>query len=156
ETPMLNVKKKYEDAVTEIKAIVEKTSSPAVAARLLKDINLYLVELRRDKAALADRVQEQEKEMSAHRRELVRCSALPGELEVARSRALNLERRNLALEANLRSYEKKVAGLSAQLRYFSAETGTGDSTFTVIKVKCISCDLHFALLTWTPECHPLD
>ena len=153
---MLNVKKKYEDAVAEIKAIVEKTSPPAVAARLLKDINLYPVELRRDKAALTDRVQELEREMSALRRELDRCSALAGELEVARARALNLESRNAALDAELRACTDTIEGLKARLRECEAAMVSGESTFTFIKAKCLACHLHFTLCTWTPDRHGPD
>jgi predicted RNase H-like nuclease (RuvC/YqgF family) len=153
---MPNVKETYEVALAEIKDIVEEKTTPAVAARLLKDINLYLVELRRDKAGLVDRNQELEKEVSVYRRELDRFRALPGELEVARARALNLERRNAALDANLRECADTIDCLKARQRECEAAVISGDSTFTFIKVKCLDCALHFSLCTWTPGRHGRD
>jgi hypothetical protein len=161
---MPNHKKLYNAAVAGLKAIAnEKACSlaaeeagPGAVEAHLKDINLHVGELRRDKAALNARVEGLEGEVKALRRELEHYGAMPGELETARSRALNLERRNTALEVRLREGEAMVEALEARLRDCEAATVTGASTFTLVKVKCLACGLHFSLCTWAPERHDLD
>jgi hypothetical protein len=150
---MPNPKDLYDAAVARIKAIADGKADASEIAPPLKDINLYVVELRRNKAALSARVQGLEAEVNALRRELGRYRAMPGELEVARSTALNLGRRNVALEATIRECEGTVEGLKARLRDCEAATVTRESTFTLVKAKCLACGLHFSLCTWAPQRH---
>jgi hypothetical protein len=152
---MPNPKDLYDAAVARIKVFAEEHAGPRAVTPLLKDINRYVVELRRDRAALNARVQELQSEVQVRRRELERHGALAGELAVAQSRALNLERRNLGLDAALRDREAAVQDLQERLRECQAAAVTGESTFTLVKVKCLACSLHFALHTWAPQRHTL-
>ena len=152
---MPNHKDLNDAAVASIRATADGKADPRAVAPLLKDINVHVVGLRRDRAALKARAEGLEREVAALRQERGRHGALATELAAARSSAQNLEGRNAALAARLRASEERAEALQARLRACEAATVTGDSTFTLVKVKCLGCSLHFTLHTWESGRHTL-
>jgi hypothetical protein len=148
-------KNQYAAAADGIRTIADQKGVAGSVVPLLKKMHVFLVGLRREKAALSGRAQQLEQERDALRRELKHHAALPGELEEARSRALNLERRNAALDATIRQREELIDELKTRLRDCEPAV-TGNTTFDLLKLKCLACSLHFTLCTWYPERHRLD
>jgi hypothetical protein len=155
EENMPQQKELYDAAVAQLKAIADGQADPREAPRLLKDVNVYVVALRRDKSGLKAQNERLEREVDALRRRLERYDALHVELEEARSLARKTERRVEAWVAMVRDEAQALADLQARREGGEAAAVSGEGTFTVIKVKCLGCSLHYCLYTCDPRRHTL-
>jgi hypothetical protein len=146
-------KNQYRMALKQIEQRLRDAGHSGEVAQLLRPVDRFTGELRRTNASLKRQLESTDVELQGAKRQLQTFVGLPERLE-------ELERACNRLEIRRQEYEKlnvelrsRVDQLTEKLTRSGSLHLADESFFTLVKVKCLECQLHFTLCTWEPDRH---